>query len=128
MKSVKTARGRVIDMNALVKQNETTRAVSNYNLNARGDIIDNRGNIEIPKEKIQKEFYKNNVPGSDTKELGIKDPTPEDTQEVQLDQGPKEISRAERARADGTTYFEIEYDDGSKEQVEKTTKNKSKGK
>lgn len=128
MKSVKTARGRVIDMSALVQQNETTRAVSNYNMNARGDIIDNRGNVEIPKEKIQKEYYKENVPGSDTKEVGIKDPTPEDAQEVQMDEGPKEVSRKERTREDGTTYFEVEYDDGSMEQVEKATKKKSKGK
>ena len=72
MKTVKTARGRTLDMGTLAAKNETTRAVSNLNMNARGDIIDNRGNVEIPREKIQKEFYKDNVPGADTEEISIK--------------------------------------------------------
>mgnify|MGYP001500116905 FL=1 len=72
MKTVKTARGRTLDMGALAAKNEETRAVSNLNMNARGDIIDSRGKVEIPREKIQKEFYKDNVPGA-KEDISIKE-------------------------------------------------------
>lgn len=123
MKSVKTARGRTIDMAAMVAKNETTRAVSNLNMNARGDIIDSRGNVEIPKEKVSKEYYKNNVPNADTKEISIKDPVDEDNK-VEVSDEPNEVSRKERKRDDGTTYYEVEYSDGSMDTIEKKTKSK----
>ena len=71
MKTVKTAKGRTLDMGTLATKNEMTRAVSNLNMNARGDIIDNRGNVEISREKIQKEFYKKNAP-SEKETISIK--------------------------------------------------------
>ena len=61
MKRVKTARGKILDMGALATQHEKTRAVSNVPVNARGDIIDNRGNVTVQREKISKEYYKDNV-------------------------------------------------------------------
>ncbi len=136
MKTVKTAKGRTLDMGALAAKNEETRAVSNLNMNARGDIIDNRGNVEIPREKIQKEFYKNNVPGSDKKDISIKEaektntpvdpPKPKETPKAtpkksapkKADTGPTEVSRKERTRNDGSKYFEVEYSDGSMEDIE----------
>ena len=53
MKTVKTAKGRILDMQALAAKNENTRAVSNLNMNVLGDIIDNRGNVEIQGIQIQ---------------------------------------------------------------------------
>lgn len=127
MKTVKTARGNIIDMAALVQKNETTRAVSNFNMNARGDIIDNRGNVEIPKEKISKQYYKDNVPGADTKDVSLKDDNIEEAIEgLEETEELKEVSRTERTREDGSVYYEVEYSDGSMDTVEK--KKKSKGK
>jgi len=40
-KTYRTAQGRVVDLGAMIAQNETVRAVGNMNVNARGDIIDN---------------------------------------------------------------------------------------
>ena len=54
MKTVKTAKGRMLDMGALAAQNEETRAISNVPINARGDIIDNRGNVKISREDISR--------------------------------------------------------------------------
>ena len=131
MKTVKTARGRTLDMGNLAAKNEKTRAVSNLNMNARGDIIDNRGNVEIPREKIQKEFYKDNVPGADTKEVSPKEDekpaeakkpvdTPAPKSKAATKQAPKitEVSRTARTRDDGTQYFEVEYSDGSMEDID----------
>jgi len=135
MKTVKTARGRTLDMSALAAKNEETRAVSNLNMNARGDIIDSRGKVEIPREKIQKEFYKDNVPGA-KEEISIKEeetpvekkstveppkpkPAPKKTQPKEPQQpAVTEVSRTARTRDDGTQYFEVEYSDGSMEDIE----------
>jgi len=115
-------------MAALAAKHEKTRAVSNMNLNARGDIIDNRNQVTIPREKIAKEFYKDNVPGSDQKDISIKEDEKEkvniETKEPVTEQDkpkkPKvtEVSRKARTREDGTQYFEVEYSDGSMEDIE----------
>lgn len=113
MKSVKTARGRSLDMSALAAKNEKTRAISNMPVNARGDIIDNRGNVKIPREKVSKEYYKNNVPGADQTEISVKEDTITKKDKPAASNDPVEVSRITRTRADGTTYDEVEYSDGS---------------
>jgi hypothetical protein len=129
MKTVKTARGRIMDMSALAAKNEKTRAVSNLNMNARGDIIDNRGNVEIPREEIQKEFYKKNAPSEKEtisikaeetkteKKTVVEEPTPTAKKEPTT---PKvtEVGRTARTRDDGTQYFEVEYSDGSMQDID----------
>ena len=55
MKDIRTARGRVLNMGQLATEHEKTRAVSNVPINAKGDIIDNRGEVKVPREKISKE-------------------------------------------------------------------------
>jgi hypothetical protein len=128
MKTVKTAKGRTLDMAALAAKHEKTRAVSNMNLNARGDIIDNRNQVTIPREKIAKEFYKDNVPGADSKNISIKEDEkqhvnietkePVDKQEKPKKPKVTEVGRKARTREDGTQYFEVEYSDGSMEDIE----------
>lgn len=44
-KIYKSAQGKTVDLGALILQNENTRAVGNMKANARGDIIDNRGQV-----------------------------------------------------------------------------------
>lgn len=44
-KIYRTAQGKVVDLGAMMVQNETVRAVGNMRANARGDIIDNHGNV-----------------------------------------------------------------------------------
>lgn len=109
MKTVKTARGKVINMSALAAKHEQTRAVSNVPVNARGDIIDSRGEVKVTKAEITKEYYKNNVPNSDIAEESIKS---EPETEVQ-NHDPVEVNREIRERKDGSKYYEIEYSDGS---------------
>lgn len=146
MKSIKTAKGKILDMGALVAKNEKTRAISNMPINARGDIIDNRGEVKVKREDISKEFYKNNVPNADTKETSIKEdatvpepvkevkpepkpepkpqpkpepkPEPKPQPEPTVNEDPIEVSRRERERPDGSKYFEVEYLDGSIEEIE----------
>tara|TARA_B100000768_G_scaffold69887_1_gene67143 strand:+ start:917 stop:1351 length:435 start_codon:yes stop_codon:yes gene_type:complete len=143
MKTIKTARGKILDMAGLAAQNEETRAISNMPINARGDIIDNRGKVKVPREDISKEFYKNNVPGSDVKKESIKEdvtlktvvketpepkpePTPAPAPVAKEEDDNIEVSRSERERPDGSKYFEVEYMDGSMEEIEIPQDNKSK--
>ena len=132
MKTIRTAQGKSLNMGALAAQNEETRAISNVPINARGDISDNRGKVTIPREDISKEFYKDNVPGSDEKEQSIKEEivtaTAPKSPEPAKDEAEVEVSRTEREREDGTSYYEVEYMDGSMEEVEILRNPKAKDK
>jgi hypothetical protein len=44
-KVYKTAQGKIVDLGALLLQNENVRAVGNMNVNARGDVIDGANRI-----------------------------------------------------------------------------------
>jgi len=41
----KTAQGQLLDLGAIILQNETVRAVGNMNVNARGDVLDNNNRV-----------------------------------------------------------------------------------
>ena len=51
MKTIKTARGKTLNMAQPAAQNEDVRAISNVPINARGDIIDSRGQCKSYKRK-----------------------------------------------------------------------------
>jgi hypothetical protein len=48
MSKRRTAQGKMLDMGALIKQNEHVRAVGNMKVNARGDKIDSHGRVITP--------------------------------------------------------------------------------
>lgn len=56
-KTYRTAQGKVVDLGALMLQNENTRAVGNMKVNARGDLIDgwNRP-IDRRTQQVQKQY------------------------------------------------------------------------
>ena len=60
-KTYRTAQGKVIDMGKLMLQNEKTRAVGNMNVNARGDIIDDKNQVIDDKTKQVKRHYDRQV-------------------------------------------------------------------
>ena len=61
MSKYRTAQGKIVDMAALVAQNETTRAVGNMKVNARGDTIDDTGKIIVPVTQKVGEKYQRTV-------------------------------------------------------------------
>lgn len=139
MKTIKTARGRTINMGQLASENEQARAVSNVPVNARGDIIDSRGKVKVPREKISKEYYRDNLQGIEekvsikadevepiepvvTEEVKEPEPAPKPKPKAKAKPAPEpvveevtEIGRRQRTRDDGTTYWEVEFSDGSME-------------
>jgi hypothetical protein len=56
-KMYKTAQGKTIDMDRLRLLHEREIAVGNMNVNARGDVVDQYGNIVKKKNDIIKEKY-----------------------------------------------------------------------
>lgn len=53
--------GKSIDMGALLAKNESTRAVGNMKVNARGDTIDSQGRIIKPITEKVNQSYANTV-------------------------------------------------------------------
>lgn len=124
-RQIKTAKGRIIDMGAILAKNETIKAVGNVLMNARGDRLNPDGSVRLTVEQMARIDQDRKVPPHRT---AISDPKPVmpeqavqqrvDVPEVELD--PEPISKITRTRDDGTKYVEIEYDDGSVETLELT--------
>jgi hypothetical protein len=61
MAKYRTAQGKIVDMSQLSARNETTRAVGNMRVNARGDTIDGTGRVILPVTKKVGEKYQRTV-------------------------------------------------------------------
>lgn len=162
MKQVKTAKGKVLNMQAMYDANQTTQAVGNANMNARGDVLGPGGKVVIPKNKVTSAYYATNP--NAVKEVSIKQ-DPEEVAREAMKEEAKEIEKKNRAirqkhekqkadelaqeaqvskpveldpvvenqkdadasaeiindvvreREDGTKYREVEYADGSMEEL-----------
>lgn len=57
-KVYKTASGQTVDMERLRLMNETTQAVGNMHVNARGDEIDSEGTVIRTRNEVMREHYK----------------------------------------------------------------------
>ena len=123
MRSVKTARGKVIDMAALAAKNETARSVGNVLMNARGDRLNSDGTVKYTAQEIAQADAAQRTPATITPISEPKPITPVPTPEPELEQPvvepePEAVSKITRTRDDGSKYAEIEYDDGSIETLE----------
>ena len=65
-KAYRTMRGREVDFEKLSLRNETTPAVGNMRVNARGDELGAGGKIVRTREQILADYYQNNPRSVDT--------------------------------------------------------------
>jgi len=72
---VKTMNGKVIDVGALLAQNETTVAIGNANMNARGDILGPGGVIQKRREQVAQEYH--NANPNAVKQVSLKEVQPD---------------------------------------------------
>lgn len=112
MKQVKTAKGKVIDMAAMAKKYEETRAVGNVPMNARGDRLDSRGNVKQTIQSVSRAQHNVAQPATEQSLSSAGKPTPTEPVQQQ-EQAPVPISELVKTRDDGSQYVEIEYSDGS---------------
>lgn len=110
MKQVKTARGKTIDMGALAKAHEEERAVSNVAMNARGDRLDESGQVVATVQKIARAQHMAATP---VEKKPLSKATEETPKRPKRKSAPKEVGRVNKTREDGSEYVEIEFDDGS---------------
>lgn len=69
-KVYKTARGRTVDMGALILQNENVRAVGNMNVNARGDVLDSADRvIDRKNQQIRRQNERQTRAAAQTREV-----------------------------------------------------------
>lgn len=132
----KTHTGREFNMSAFAEQNGGVRAVGNVSMNARGDIIDAKGNVTIPSQTISRAVA--DLKNNDSKQVSLKadetiiaEPTPvakapvakAPTVPVASDAvfAPAIVSERDITTPDGIKT-EIEYADGSFEILNKKTK------
>jgi hypothetical protein len=129
----RTARGKEINMASLIAANDTAVAVSNVSMNARGDILGPGGEIKVPAQDVQKEYYdeKLTAPAETVKTLddlqekvtGKKKKTKKETV---IEEKEWEVVAERKFTRDGKEFIEYEYSDGSIQEKElyadKTTK------
>ena len=53
----RTMQGRMVDIEKLRAANESTQAVGNMNVNARGDVLGAGGQVVTPKAKVMQKYY-----------------------------------------------------------------------
>lgn len=116
----KTHRGREFNMSAFVEKNGDTKAVGNVPMNARGDIIDAKGNVKIPTQTISRATA--NIKNNESKQVSLKADeslSPVKNTAVAEDFKPTVVSTREITTIDGTAT-EVEYSDGSIQVIPKT--------
>jgi hypothetical protein len=118
MRQVKTAKGKILDMGALAKQYEETRAVGNVPMNGRGDRLDKKGGVKATVQAVARAAQDAKAapevaPVSNPKPT-TRDADPIVTPEPEVSDNMV-VSTEVKEREDGSRYEEIEYADGSME-------------
>ena len=122
----KTHRGREFNMSAFAEKNGDTKVVGNVSMNARGDIIDAKGNVKIPTQTISRMAA--DLKNSDTKHVSLKADDKISTpvapvKEPIVTQEPIDdsvtIVSSREVETDNGTAVEVEYSDGSLEIIPK---------
>jgi hypothetical protein len=114
-------------MSAFAEKNGETRAVGNVSMNARGDIIDAKGNVKIPTQTISRALA--DIKNNDSKSVSLKAdesimPVKNDNVQAEKTVAPVNgvVSTREVNTVDGLAT-EIEYTDGSIQVIPKNTNN-----
>ena len=114
-----TNRGQTIDMAGLVLQNETAVAVGNMNVNARGDKVNEKGQVVKTKTEQAQAYYQSN-PKAAVKTVSIKDAvdvSASKTIEQPVAEKPK-AQKASKPKAKQPKMKEVELPNGDIELVE----------
>jgi hypothetical protein len=112
----KTHTGREFNMSAFAEKNGDTRAVGNVSMNARGDIIDAKGNVKIPTQTISRAV--SDVKNNENKSVSLKADetiTPVKNAAVVAEEtvAPTGIVKTRDVTTIDGAATEVEYADGS---------------
>ena len=122
MAGKKTNRGQAIDMQGLVLANETTVAVGNMKVNARGDQVNTEGQVAKTKTEQAQAYYQSN-PKAAVKTVSIKDAIDVSATKA-MEQAPvaekPKATKASKPKAKQPKMKEVELPNGDIELVEDT--------
>lgn len=116
---IKSAMGKVVDVAALMKENEGTLAVGNVKMNARGDRLGPDGKVIVPVQQVakkQKSVVSQPVTASiEAASNPAKVVAEEEKRTAKKSKKPenKIINMTSKIDENGDSYTEIEYEDGS---------------
>ena len=103
-KTYRTAQGKVVDLGAMMVQNETVRAVGNMSVNARGDIIDNQDRVLATRgEQVNRNLNRqtNANPGPiPTSSRAPEAPKPSEAEQLEQDRKQRQAKRDAVARGE----------------------------
>ena len=106
-KTYRTAQGKIVDLGAMMVQNETVRAVGNMKANARGDIIDNHGHVVATRgEQVNRNLNRQTNANSGpipTSNRASRTPEPaklSEAEQLALDQKQRQAKREALARGE----------------------------
>jgi len=123
MANRKTSRGQQIDIDGIALANETTVAVGNMRVNARGDQLDSKGNIVKTKTEQAQAYYQSN-PKAAVKTVSIKDAVDvsatKQMEQTPVAQKPKATKQSKPKAKEQPKMKEVELPNGDIELVEDT--------
>jgi hypothetical protein len=103
-KTYRTAQGRVVDLGAMMVQNESVRAVGNMSVNARGDIIDNQDRVLATRgEQVNRNLNRqtNANPGPVPSSNRVPEtPKLSEAEQLELDKKQRQAKREAMARGE----------------------------
>jgi hypothetical protein len=116
MTMIRTAMGKLIDMDAIAKQNEDTVAVGNVPMNARGDRLDETGRVRVPAStvsRVQRDLVQptETIALTETEEIEKSVEKQKANRKKKVE--PKVVSERTRYGLNGEEIIEVEYEDGS---------------
>jgi len=119
----KTSRGQQLDIDSLVLANETTVAVGNMRVNARGDQLDSKGNIVKTKTQQAQAYYQSN-PKAAVKTVSIKDAVDvsatKEMEQTPVQEKTKTPKQSKPKAKEQPKMKEVELPNGDIEMVEDT--------
>lgn len=125
----KTHGGQTIDMEAIIAQNESTRAIGNMMTNAKGDQLDEKGNVVKTAQQIASESHVNQTVqhNQSIKDVGFTPdvtgatPTADNLQpqpKAEAKSAPKKKAEAKPAPVPKTETKEVPVDEWQEQEVE----------
>ena len=103
-KTYRTAQGKVVDLGAMMVQNETVRAVGNMSVNARGDIIDSQDRVLATRgEQVNRNLNRqtNANPGPVPSSNRVPEPAKiSEAEQLELDRKQRQAKRDAVARGE----------------------------
>ncbi len=111
-KTYRSMKGKVVDLDLLIKRNELTPAVGNARVNARGDELGPGGKIVRKREEIVQDYYKGSEPVEHEQKVAATPTTQEAKELAEFDEEavPPKV-QPKRAQPKPAKIVEVEEDE-----------------